>query len=121
MVPHGAVTDERRVIIEAPKATDSTKTNLQLLIGKSKKNYLGLRDTQKWMQNHKYSDESIKREIKSLVIGKTFFHIVDTDMNLSISMAELHTGLVSLGVTVDSAFLRKVVQILITHGKTKID
>jgi hypothetical protein len=55
------------------------------------------------------------------VIGKTFFHIVDTDMNLSISMAELHTGLVSLGVTVDSAFLRKVVQILITHGKTKID
>jgi hypothetical protein len=49
MVPHGAVADERRVIIEAPKATDSTKTNLQLLIGKSKKNYLGLRDTQKWM------------------------------------------------------------------------
>ena len=59
------------------RAAEFTKTNLQVLLNKTKQQYIGMRDLQKWLISHKLSDKSTRDAINTLVFAKEFFHIID--------------------------------------------
>lgn len=63
------------------------------------------------MGSHKYSDTQTVNMINELVFAKEFFHIVDTASDGTLEFDELATALVSLGITSDQSFVKKVLQI----------
>ena len=53
------------------------KIDLQKLLGKSKQQYVAMRNLQKWMHNHASSDWKIVDNINNMVFAKEFFDIMD--------------------------------------------
>ena len=83
---------EPQVVITTPDYSNvlpQKYEKLQKLLGKTKQQYVALRNIQKWMRSHASSDWKIVDNINNMVFAKDFFEMIDEDEQGEITLEQI--------------------------------